>query len=117
MAKNFSDKVYKMANILDSKKASDILLLDVQDITILSDYFIICSGNVANHVKMLADELENALEKEGIHKIRMEGYQEGRWIVLDYGDVLVHIFHREEREFYSIERLWKSEDNFEEFAQ
>ena len=116
MEKKFDDVTYQMAALLDTKNAEDIVLIDVSKATIIADTFIVCSGRAANHVKMLADELEQAMAKEGIHRRRMEGYQEGRWIVLDFGDIIVHIFHREEREFYDIERLWQDEDNFEKFA-
>ena len=63
-------------------------------------------------MKTLADELDEAMGKAGVERRRMEGYAAGRWIVMDFGDILVHIFHKEEREFYNIERLWKDEENF-----
>ena len=116
MEKKFEETVYKMAALLDEKNAEDIVLIDVSKVTIIADTFVICSGRAANHVKMLADELEQALGKEGIYRSRMEGYQEGRWIVMDYGDIIVHILHKEERKFYDIERLWQDEDNFENYA-
>lgn len=116
MEKKFEETVYKMAALLDEKNAEDIVLIDVSKVTIIADTFVICSGRAANHVKMLADELEQALGKEGIYRSRMEGYQEGRWIVMDYGDIIVHIFHKEERKFYDIERLWQDVDNFENYA-
>lgn len=115
MEKKFNEIIYKMAKVLDARKAEDIVLIDVSKITILADTFIVCSGRAANHIKMLADELDNAMAKEGLKRLRMEGYQEGRWIVLDFGDVIVHIFHREEREFYNIERLWLDGTNSERY--
>lgn len=108
---NFDPRVLEMAKVLDAKKAEDILLIDVTGVTVIADAFLICSGRSTPHIKMLADELEQAMAQAGVFRLRMEGYQEGRWIVLDYGDILVHIFHREEREFYNIERLWKGENN------
>ena len=107
----FSEKVLEMARILDSRKAENILLIDVSQSTIIADSFIVCSGRSSTHVKTLCDELEGHIAQAGIHKLRIEGYQAGRWIVLDFGDVLVHLFHSEEREFYDIERLWKNGDN------
>ena len=111
----FDDQVIKMAEILDSRKGEDIVMIDVRESTIIADYFIVCSGRSTTHVKTLADELEGQLDKLGIHKNRAEGYQEGRWIVLDYGNIIVHVFHHDEREFYDIERLWETADNSEKY--
>ena len=111
MEKRFDEKVLEMAKVLDARKAEEILLIDVRNVTILADTFLICSGRSVPQVKMLADELEAAMSKRGVQRQRMEGYQAGRWIVLDFGDVLVHIFHKDEREYYKIERLWKDENN------
>ena len=97
----FDPVVFEMAKVLDRRKAEDIILLDVKKATILADTFIVCSGRSTPHVKTLADELDEAMG--------------GRWIVMDFGDILVHIFHKEEREFYNIERLWKDEENFLEY--
>ena len=108
---DFSQTTMDMAKALAAKGAEDIILLDVKALTMIADAMIVCSGLAVNHVRLLADHLEESMEKEGVGKIRIEGYREGRWIVLDYGDVLVHIFHKEEREFYNIERLWKGPDN------
>ena len=110
--KQFDDAVMAVAKKLDEKKARDIVLLDVSKATILAETFIICSGTSPNQVRMLAEEIEREMAKQGIFKKRMEGYREGRWVVVDFGDILVHIFHREEREFYDIERLWKQEGNY-----
>lgn len=92
--------------ILDSKKANDIMALKVRDLTIVADYFVIASGSSNTQVKTLADELEFQLSEQGVKPLRTEGYQGGNWIIVDYGDVVVHIFHQETREFYSLERLW-----------
>ena len=110
--KQVDDAVMAVAKKLDEKKARDIVLLDVSKATILAETFIICSGTSPNQVRMLAEETEREMAKQGIFKKRMEGYREGRWVVVDFGDILVHIFHREEREFYDIERLWKQEGNY-----
>ena len=115
MNSKFDSLVYDMAQILDNRKAEDIVLIDVKGITIIADSFIICSGRSSTHIKTLADELEEQMAKRGIFKTRIEGYQEARWIVMDFGDILVHIFHNDERKFYDIERLWKSQDNFENY--
>lgn len=116
MAGKFSGEVYEMARLLDLKKAEDIVLIDVSAATIVAETFLVCSGRAGNHIQMLADDLTEKMAALGIQRQRMEGYREGRWIVLDFGEVLVHIFHREERAFYDIERLWKTEDNFEDYV-
>ena len=116
MAGKCSGEVYEMARLLDLKKAEDIVLIDVSAATIVAETFLVCSGRAGNHIQMLADDLTEKMAALGIQRQRMEGYREGRWIVLDFGEVLVHIFHREERAFYDIERLWKTEDNFEDYV-
>ena len=92
--------------ILDNKKAEDIKALMVRDLTIVSDYFIIVSGMSSPHVKALADEVDEKLSALGVKPLRIEGYQEGKWIVVDYGELIIHIFDSKTREFYSLERLW-----------
>ena len=104
--------ILKMAQILDSRKGEDILMIDVRESTILADWFVVATGRSTTHVRTLAEELEEKLAKEeNLHKLRAEGAKEARWIVLDYGNVIVHIFHKDEREFYDIERLWETGDN------
>lgn len=93
------------------KKAEDVRVLNVAHMTILADYFILASGRSDVHVRSLCDEIEEFLMKKGKQRLRIEGYREGRWIVLDYGDLLVHVFHKQEREFYGLERLWTDGDN------
>ncbi len=99
-------KVLKICKVLDDKKASEIMALYVADKTIVADWFIICSGRAVPHVKTLCEELEEKALELGLELRRKEGYSEGRWIVLDFSDILVHIFHPEEREYYNMERLW-----------
>ncbi len=91
---------------LDGKKARDIEVIDIEGLTILADYFVICSGTSARHVRTLADAVEEKLEQEGIKKLHSEGYDSAGWILLDYGSVIVHIFREEQRSYYNIERLW-----------
>lgn len=91
---------------LDTHKAANIQVLDVSQVTSIADYFVIASGGSANQVRALSDYMEQDLDKEGIHPIRSEGYRTGDWITLDYGDMLVHLFRREVRDFYDLERLW-----------
>lgn len=100
------EQVMKLLELLDSKKASDIIAVDVADKTIVADWFVICSGSSVIQVKAICDDILEKYEEAGLTLRRKEGYAEGRWIVLDFGYVLLHIFHPEEREYYNIERLW-----------
>lgn len=91
---------------LDSKKAEDIQLIGIRDLTIVADYFIIANGTSNTQTKALADEVEFKLKEHGLEPIRTEGYQGATWIILDYADIVVHIFYKETREYYNLERLW-----------
>ena len=99
-------QVMKLLDILDDKKALDIIAIDVADKTIIADWFVICSGSSVIQVRAICDEVLEKYEQIGLRLKRKEGYTEGRWIVLDFGYVLLHIFYPEEREYYNIERLW-----------
>lgn len=90
---------------LDSKKAEEITALKVGDLTILANYFVIASATSSTHVKALADEVEYQLQQKGVTPKSIEGMRSD-WVVLDYIDVVVHVFHKEAREFYQLERLW-----------
>ena len=104
---------------LDSKKAENIKILKVDDLTIIANYFIIVGGTSTTQVKSLADEVEFKLGEDGVKPARIEGYQGSTWIVLDYTDVVVHVFHRETRDFYDLERLWQDGEEIspEEFLK
>ncbi|NLZ45108.1 MAG: ribosome silencing factor [Clostridiales bacterium] len=91
---------------LDSKRAEDIQVLGIRDLTIIADYFIIANGNSNTQAKSLADEVEFKLKEKGITPTRVEGYQGGNWIILDYSDIVIHVFYKETRNFYTLERLW-----------
>ena len=92
--------------ILDKKKANKLEAIKVADVTILADYFVIASASNSTHVKALADELEFELKQLGRQPQRVEGYQSANWIVLDYADVIVHIFYEDTRNYYNLEKLW-----------
>jgi len=92
--------------LLDDKKASNIETFYIEQLTILADYFVVCSGTSTTHTRALADELEFKLKQQGITPLRKEGYSSSTWILLDYGSVVVHIFTEDTRKFYSLERLW-----------
>lgn len=100
------EKAKKIAECLDNKKGRRITVLEVGELTSISDYFVIASGGSAAQVKAMADEVEEKLREVGFAPVHMEGYQVATWILLDYSDVVVHIFLEETREFYDIERLW-----------
>ena len=91
---------------LDSKKAKNITALKVDDLTILANYFVIASASSTTQVKALADEVEYQLGEKGVTPKGFEGYQSKEWIVLDYYDIIVHVFLEETRDFYQLERLW-----------
>ena len=101
-------KARKIIEIADLKKAYDIELIKIGDVSSITDYFVICTGNSELQVKAIADEIEFKMkEKEEITPSHIEGYQTAGWVLLDYDDVVVHIFNKESRAFYSLERLWK----------
>ncbi|MGI6327163.1 MAG: ribosome silencing factor [Saccharofermentanales bacterium] len=95
--------------ILEDKKGLDIEVINVEGKTILTDRFVLATGNSVTHVKSLSSEVEKNM-KDNYHRVpdHIEGYDTGRWILMDYGDVVVHLFHGEERSFYSLEKLWQA---------
>ncbi len=88
------------------KKASDILLLDIRDVTVIADYFVICSGTNSRQILAIADAIDEELTQQGIPLLHREGSADTGWILLDFGSVIVHIFGPKEREYYRLERLW-----------
>ena len=96
---------------LCSKKATNVQSVFVKDKTVVADYYVIASGRATVHVKSLIDYVDEELSKIGIEPVRREGVREGRWAVLDYGDVVVHVFNDEARDFYQLERLWADDKN------
>ena len=91
---------------LDAKKAHDLKLLRTTDVTVLADYFVICTAASTTQIKTLADAAEAALEAAGEAKLHREGYRSGSWVLLDFGCVVIHLFMDEARQFYNLERLW-----------
>ncbi len=96
----------EIARVLDKKKAQDVRVLKVDDLTVLTDYFVIASGSSTTQVAALADEVEFQLEKQGINPYHSEGFDSKNWILLDYSSVIVHIFVPNTRTFYDLEHLW-----------
>lgn len=101
-----------ICKVLDDKKGVDITVVDLEGLSIVADWFVIVSGRSTTQVKALAGNLEEELSKNhGIEPIRTEGKRDGRWAVVDYGSVVVHVFHEETRRLYSLEQLWSNGQN------
>ena len=92
---------------LDDKLAEDIKIIDIRSISVLADYFIIADVNKKNQVQAIVYNVQEELFKAGYEMKQMEGYREGNWILLDFGDIIIHIFDKENRLFYDLERIWK----------
>jgi len=99
------EKAQAIIKVLDEKKAENIMLIKTEDKTIIADYFVIATGTSTTHVKSLCDEVEFRLGEKNIIALHIEGRSTG-WILLDFNDVLLHVFTKDQREFYDIERLW-----------
>ncbi len=107
MAEN-SDKMVKIIyNALNEKKGEDIKVIDISEISVIADYFVIANGNNPSQISSMVDEVENELAKNGFHGGKIEGIRSSEWILMDFGDVIVHVFSKEAREFYDIERIWR----------
>lgn len=102
-AKEMAKLAYKA---LDEKKGEDIRVIDISEISVLADYFIIANGTNANQVNALVDSVEEELSKAGYDVKQREGYGLGNWVLLDFGDIIVHVFDKENRLFYDLERIW-----------
>lgn len=100
------EKTAFIKSILEDKKGIDVEVLNLSGISSVTDAFVIASGSSTPHIKALSDYVEEGLSEKGFDPLRIEGYNSAKWILLDYGDVLVHIFSEEARKFYSLEWLW-----------
>ena len=104
---NESKKMALLAvEALEDKKAEDITIIEISEVSVLADYFIIADGNNKNQVQAMVDNVQEELFKAGYEMKQMEGYREGNWILLDFGDIIIHIFDNENRLFYDLERIW-----------
>ncbi len=99
-------KAALISRIATDRKAMDVVVLDMRDASSITDYFLICSGGSERQVRAIADAIDEQLEPSGIASLGVEGYREGHWILMDYGDVIVHVFSEETRDYYDLERLW-----------
>ena len=104
------EKALAAARAASSKLASDIVILDVRSLIGITDYFVICSGRNERQVATIVEEIDRQLGAEGVKAYRREGDRQARWVLLDYLDFVVHVFHTEEREYYELERLWRDAD-------
>ncbi|MGG3989257.1 ribosome silencing factor [Bacillus smithii] len=100
------DLLFTAVKAADDKKAENIVVLNMKGISLIADYFVICHGGSDKQVQAIAREIKEKVEERGLFVKRMEGFDEARWILLDLGDVVVHVFHRDERSYYNLERLW-----------
>lgn len=108
MIEKQSKEMAKLAyQALDDKKAQDIRIIDISKVSVLADYFIIASGSNRNQVQAMADNVEEELGKAGYPSRQVEGYNTANWVLLDYGDVIIHVFDQENRLFYDLERIWR----------
>lgn len=96
----------KAAKAALSKKAVDLVVLDLAGLTIIADYFVICSGESTTQVKAIAEFIEHEFSEKGIRLLGIEGLDYGHWVLLDYGDLIVHVFEKETRDYYELEKLW-----------
>ena len=106
MIRTGNELAQRIAKLASDKKAEDILLLNMEGISPVTDFFMICSAGNSTLVKAIADNIEEKMAEEGVLPLHKEGYAEGRWILMDYGDCVAHIFLNEERDFYNLEQLW-----------
>ncbi|RFB17588.1 ribosome silencing factor [Bacillus sp. HNG] len=90
----------------DDKRAENIIALNMKGLSLVADYFLICHGNSEKQVQAIAREIKDKADENGIHIKRLEGFDEARWVLVDLGDVIVHVFHKDERSYYNLERLW-----------
>ena len=101
------DLVKAVVTALEDKKAEDIKVLDIHEISSIADYFIIANGNNPNQLTAMQDACDEAMYQNGVHAKQIEGNSNSTWILMDYQDIIIHLFSKEDRDFYNIERIWK----------
>ena len=107
MNTTLNDTLKTIIDALEDKKAEDIQLIDISEVSTVADYFVITNGANMSQIQALADNVEEKLTKSGIHPRSVEGYRSANWILMDYNDFLVHIFDKESRGYYELERMWR----------
>jgi len=113
MAAPLDDRIMAALHAASDKKAMDLVLLDLREIATFTDYFLITSGANQRQVQAIADEVVDKLKKSGTPAARVEGYRTAEWILVDYGDFVIHVFEDKARKFYDLERLWRESNRFE----
>ena len=103
--------VEKISRAALDKKAENVVVIDIREMSVIADTFVICSASSKMQVKAICDHVEEELKKDGEAPSRVDGYTEARWVILDYGDVFLHVFYDEDRLFYNLERLWNNGSN------
>ncbi|KSU85830.1 ribosome-associated protein [Fictibacillus enclensis] len=103
---NEQELIELVVKAVDDKRAEDIIMLDMKGISLVADYFLICHGNSEKQVQAIARELKDVAAEKEINIRRMEGFDQARWVLVDMGDMVVHVFHRDERSYYNLEKLW-----------
>jgi len=106
LADNISKEIRAVIDAMEDKKGLDITVLDLSSVSDITDHFIICSGTNRSQIQALSDGVEEALAKKGLHHKGIEGYDTANWILLDYGDFVVHVFDKDSRSMYDLERVW-----------
>lgn len=116
---DINKRISVIAKAAEDKQAFDTTLLDVRGLSSIADYFIILSGNSTRQTVAIGEEIEEQMSKEGEEPLNKNGYNTGTWVLLDYEDILVHVFQKDEREFYSLEKVWKDgkKMNLEDFSK
>ena len=112
-----TDVIQTVCRAALDKKAQDVTVIHTAELTVVADDFIICSGGSKAQVKAISDHIEEKMAEIGIKTEKTDGYNEARWIILDYGSTLVHIFYEEDRAFYHLERLWNNGSNTTVFRE
>ena len=105
---NTNELLNRICKAADDKKARDIVTMNMQGVMSSTDYFVICSAQTATQVRAIADSIEDQLHEAGVDFTHKEGYNEGEWVLLDYGDVVAHVFRQANREYYALEDLWNA---------
>lgn len=107
------EKLKVIVKAIDAKLGDDIKILKVTDLTIVADYFVIAQGNSSTQVKAIADEVDYKMSLEGIEPFHKDGFNSTEWIVLDYGEIIVHMFYKQTREFYNLDKLWSDAEEID----
>ncbi|MFB1050748.1 ribosome silencing factor [Paraliobacillus sp. JSM ZJ581] len=103
---DYKEIVKLVAQACDDKRANDIIAIDMNEVSLVADYFLICDGSNERQVQAIAKEIKDQAEANDIQVKRLEGFEQARWILVDLGDVVCHVFHKDERNYYNLERLW-----------